>query len=162
MSLLLHEFVSMKALLRSTYTRKWNLTQCVKQFIEMLKKIIYAYDIKNNNVIKIIHNIGCLILRISLLSRHWSCIYWDSSAWINLQRIKIAKYHTLLSFLHLMIFHLIFNARNHLTMCEMKEPSKKWRNHPSSLTKDYRLQVLSYTYGLKSWSSPKENHCCFI
>lgn len=79
----------------------------------------------------------------SLLSKHWSCIYWDSSAWIDLHRIESAKYHTLLSFLHFIIFLLDFNVGNRLIMCEMKEPSKKRKNDPSSLTK---VKIPTYKY----------------
>lgn len=50
LSLLLHVFISLKALLSSTYIRKLILTQCVKWFIGVLKKIIYAQDVKNYNL----------------------------------------------------------------------------------------------------------------
>jgi len=42
-----------------------------------------------------------------------------------------------------MVFLLYFNVGNHLIMCEMKETSRKRKDHPSSLTK---AEIPSYKY----------------
>lgn len=99
-------------LLRSTYTKKLNLIQCVQPVHHNIKEIIYAFNVKNHNIIKIFYKIKCLVLMSSLFSRHWSCIYFIQPELTSIE-LKVLSSNKLLSFPHLMILLLDFNVGNH-------------------------------------------------
>lgn len=91
-----------------------------------IKEILYAFNVKNHNIIKIFHKIRFLVLMSSLISRHWSCIYFLQPE-LNSIELKVLSTDTLLSFPYLMIFLFSFHVGNHFITCETKEHPKNER-----------------------------------
>lgn len=91
-----------------------------------IKEIIYTFSVKNHNIIQIFYKIRGLVLMSSLLSRHWSCIYFLPPELTSIE-LKVLSSNMLLSFPHLMTFLLDFNVGNHFIMCETKEQPKNER-----------------------------------